>query len=67
MKVFLEVKKLLKLRFLDYFLKAEMEECNQEHWSVNIHWSRFGVRGQDFDRSQILVTSGGFRDFKGGF
>ena len=44
-----------------------MEECNQEHWSVNIHWSRFGVRGQDFDRSQILVTSGGFRDFKGGF
>ena len=33
-KDFLEVKNLLKLRFLDYFSKAETEECNQEVWSV---------------------------------
>ena len=34
-KVFLEVKKLLKLRFLDYFLKVETRECDQEDWSVS--------------------------------
>ena len=34
-KVFLEVKKLLKLRFLGYFLKVETRECDQEDWSVS--------------------------------
>ena len=33
-KVFLDVKKLLKSRILDYFCKAKMEECDQEDWSV---------------------------------
>ena len=28
------LKKLLKLRFLDYFSKAKSEECDQEDWSV---------------------------------
>ena len=28
-------KKLLKLRFLDYFPKAETEEYNQKDWSVS--------------------------------
>ena len=34
-KVFLELKKLLKLWFLDYFYKAKTEECDQEDWSVS--------------------------------
>ena len=39
-KVFLEVKKLLKLRFLDSFSKTETEECNQEDWSAS---DKFGI------------------------
>ena len=39
-KVFLEVKKLLKLRFLDYFFKAVSQECDQEDWSVS---DTFGI------------------------
>ena len=35
MKVFLEVKKLLELRFLDYFLKAETKERDQKDCSVS--------------------------------
>ena len=33
-------KKLLKLRFLDYFFKAETEEYDQEGWSVS---NTFGI------------------------
>ena len=33
-KVFLEAKKLLKLRLLDYFSEAKMEECDQKDWSI---------------------------------
>ena len=29
------VKKLLKLRFLDYFSKAKTEQCDQEDWIVS--------------------------------
>ena len=46
-KDFLEIKNILKLRFLDYFSmaetkvsKAETEECNQEDWSV---FDKFGI------------------------
>ena len=34
-KDFLTEKKLLKLRFLDYFSNAETEECDQEDWSLS--------------------------------
>ena len=34
-KSFLEVKNLLKLRFLDYFSKAETKECEKKDWSVS--------------------------------
>ena len=34
-EVFLEIKKLLKFRFLDYFSKAKTEECDQEDLSVS--------------------------------
>ena len=34
------VKKLLKLRFLDYFSKAKTEVCDQEDWSVS---DRYGI------------------------
>ena len=34
-KVFLEVKRLLKLKFLDHFSKAETEKCTQDDWSVS--------------------------------
>ena len=34
-KVFLDVKHLLKLRFLDYFSKAETEACYQKYWSFS--------------------------------
>ena len=33
-EVFLEVKNILKFRFLDYFSKEEREECDQEDWSL---------------------------------
>ena len=39
-KVFLEIEKLLKFRFLDYFSKAETEECDQEDYSVS---DKFGI------------------------
>ena len=39
-KVFLEVKKLLKLKFLDYFSNVKTEECDQEDWSVS---NTFGI------------------------
>ena len=46
-KVFFRGKKLLKLRFLDYFSKTEMEECDQEDWNFsNKNWSdcnKFGM------------------------
>ena len=29
------VKKTLKLRFLDYFSKADGEKCDQEDWNVS--------------------------------
>ena len=29
------VKKLLKLRFLDYFSKGDGKECDQKHWNVS--------------------------------
>ena len=37
---FFRGKKLLKLRFLDYFSKAKTEECDQEDWSVS---DKFGI------------------------
>ena len=39
-EVFLEIKKLLKFRFLDYFSKAKTEECDQEDLSVS---DTFGI------------------------
>ena len=39
-KVFLDIKKLLKLRFLDYFPIAKTEECDQEDLSVS---DKFGI------------------------
>ena len=36
----LEVKKLLRLRFLDYFFKAETEKYNQEDWNIS---GTFGI------------------------
>ena len=39
-KDFLEIKNILKLRFLDYFSKAETEKCNQEDWSA---FDKYGI------------------------
>ena len=39
-KDLLEVKKLLRLRFLDYFFKAETEKYNQEDWNIS---DTFGI------------------------
>ena len=39
-KVFLVVKILLKLRFLEYFSKAKREECDQKSSSVS---DKFGI------------------------
>ena len=39
-KVVLDVKKLLKLRILDYFSNAKTEECDQEDWKV---FDKFGI------------------------
>ena len=33
-KDFLEIKKLLNSRFLDYFSKTKTEQCDQKDWSV---------------------------------
>ena len=31
----LEIKELLKLRFLDYFSKTKKEQCNRNDWSAS--------------------------------
>ena len=39
-KVLFRGKKLLKLRFLDYFFKVETVKCDQEDWSIS---DEFGI------------------------
>ena len=53
-KVFLEVKKLLKLRLFDYFLHARTEVCDQEDWSV---FDKFGIKNTCSSTDHLEVSA----------
>ena len=53
-KVFLEVKKLLKLRLFDYFLNAKTEECDQEDWS---EFDKIGIKNTCSSADHLEVSA----------